>query len=87
VQTYRILYLRESRLDHSELLPGLDLLDVIDRATEQANDRTAEIWSENGKVGIVDLPSATPPLLSAHPEVGGEAEISEEMRARLRLLP
>ena len=72
MQTYRILYLRESRLDHSEILPGLDLLEVIDRATELADNRTAEIWSENGKVGIVDLPSATPPLVSAHPDDGGK---------------
>jgi hypothetical protein len=88
MQTYRILYLRENRLEQSEALPGLDLLEVIDVATAHVAGRTAEIWSDHGKVGIV----APPPdaVDRAASEDGGAAdgaEINEEMRARLRLVP
>lgn len=87
MQTYRILYLRENRLDQSEILPGLDLLEVIDVATEHVAGRTAEIWSENGKVGIVAPPPEVVEQAASEdgaPDDG--AEITEEMRARLHLV-
>jgi hypothetical protein len=82
--TFRILYLRQSRLEHSETLSGLDLLDAIDKASDRVGPETAEIWSDQGKVGIV----APMPRRSNPKDVqsdGEEAEIAEEMRARLRL--
>ena len=42
--TFRILYLRESKLEHAETLSGLDLLDAIDKASDRVGPETA---SEN----------------------------------------
>jgi len=83
--TFRILYLRESRLEHSETLSGLDLLDAIDKASDRVGPETAEIWSEQGKVGIVaPLPRRSHPKGDVQAD-GEEAEIVQAMRARMRL--
>jgi hypothetical protein len=82
--TFRILYLRQSKLEHSETLSGLDLLDAIEKASDRVGPETAEIWSDQGKVGIVaPLPRRSYPK-GGHPDVE-EAEIAQVMRARLRL--
>lgn len=84
--TFRILYLRQSRLEHSETLSDLDLLDAIDRASDRVGPETAEIWSDQGKVGIVaPLPRRSHSASAIQPD--GEAEITRVMRARLRLTP
>ena len=85
--TFRILYLRQSRLEHSETLSGLDLLDAIDKASDRVGPETAEIWSDQGKVGVVaPLPRRSQP--NGGPQRDGEeAEIAEVMKARLRLTP
>jgi hypothetical protein len=85
--TFRILYLRQSRLEGTETLSGLDLLDAIDKASDRVGPETAEIWSDQGKVGIVaPLPRRCHPNGDAQRD-DDEAEIAEVMRARLRLTP
>ena len=85
--TFRILYLRQSRLEHSETLSGLDLLDAIDKASDRVGPETAEIWSDQGKVGVVaPLPRRSHRKSSAQPDGEGR-EILQVMRARLRLTP
>lgn len=84
--TFRILYLRQSRLEHSETLVDLDLLDAIDRASDRVGPETAEIWSDQGKVGIVaPLPRRSRSNDDLRPDE--EAEITDVMRGRLRLTP
>ena len=86
--TFRILYLRQSRLQRTETLSGgLDLLDAIDRASDRVGPETAEIWSDQGKVGIVaPMPRRAHSKGNAH-RAGDEAEITEVMKARLKLTP
>ena len=85
--TFRILYLRQSRLEHSETLSGLDLLDAIDKASDRVGPETAEIWSDQGKVGVVaPLPRRSHSRAAFQPD-GEEAEIAQVMKARLRLTP
>lgn len=63
MQKFRVLYLRHNKLEHSESLTGLDLLEVIEKASKRVPDLSAEIWSERGRVGIVEplpLRSETP---------------------------
>ena len=61
MQPFRILYFRQSILKRSETADG-DLLEVIEQATDNRADETAEIWSEElGRVGVVEpLPVMTP---------------------------
>ena len=54
MQKFRVLYLRHNKLEHSESLTGLDLLEVIEKASKRVPDLSAEIWSERGRVGIVE---------------------------------
>ena len=85
--TFRILYLRQSRLEHSETLSGLDLLDAIDKASDRVGPETAEIWSDQGKVGIVaPMPRRSNPKGGVQHD-GDKAEIAEVMKASLRLTP
>ena len=85
--TFRILYLRQSRLEHSETLSGLDLLNAIDKASDRVGPETAEIWSDQGKVGIVaPMPRRSHAKEDARRD-GDGAEIAEVMKARLRLTP
>ena len=85
--TFRILYLCQSRLEHSETLSGLDLLDAIDKASDRVGPETAEIWSDRGKVGVVAPLPRRSYSRAAFPPDGEEAEIAQVMKARLRLTP
>jgi len=84
--TFRILYLRQSKLERAETLSGLDLLDAIDKASDRLGPETAEIWSDQGKVGIV-APLPRRSSAGNYTRDGKEAEIADVMRARLRLTP
>lgn len=53
METFQILYFRESVLEDTETIEALDLLEAIERASGRPPDLRAEIWSEKGKVGIV----------------------------------
>ena len=80
--TFRILYLRQSKLEHSETLSGLDLLDAIDKASDRVGPETAEIWSDQGRVGVVA------PLPRRSHSKGVFQPIEEaEIAQRLRLTP
>ena len=84
--TFRILYLRQSKLEDTETLFGLDLLEAIDRASDRVGPETAEIWSAQGKVGVVSpMPRRSHARNDAEDQE--EAEIAKVMRARLRLTP
>ena len=53
MQTFRILYFRESVLDHSEEVFARDVVEAVEQVTGTPPQLSAEIWSEQGKVGIV----------------------------------
>jgi hypothetical protein len=77
---FHIFYLRDSVLQSSETLTDADLLDAIDRAFEKSQGATAEVWSDLGRVGIVD--GGNRPIQGARsPE---EAPIMAVMRERLK---
>jgi hypothetical protein len=83
MQPFHILYFRQSVLRRAETIEG-DLLEVIDQATDHRSDDTAEIWSEFGKVGIVEaVPRQTVVEGSQQTDGPVEAEISAEMKQRL----
>ncbi len=83
MQPFRILYFRQSVLKRAETVEG-DLLEVIDQATDHRSQDTAEIWSDRGKVGIVEaLPRQTRIAWSSQPDGSAEAEIAAEMKQRL----
>ena len=85
MQFFRILYFRQSVLTRAETGEG-DLLEVIDQATEHRSDETAEIWSDLGKVGIVEpLPRQVAEQPCGQPDGPPEAEIAVEMKQRLNL--
>jgi hypothetical protein len=85
MQPFRILYLRQSVLKRAETVEG-DLLEVIDQATEHRSDETAEIWSDLGRVGIVEaLPRQAEAEPEQHSDGPVEAEIATEMKQRLDL--
>jgi hypothetical protein len=53
MQTYRILYFRESVLDHSEEVRVRDVLEAIEKAAGKPPYLRAEVWSERGRVGEI----------------------------------
>jgi hypothetical protein len=86
--TFRILYLRQSKLEATETLSGgVDLLDAIEKASDRVGPETAEIWSDQGKVGVVaPLPRRSHSAGAVQPD-GEEAEIAQIMKARLSQAP
>ena len=86
MQPFRILYFRQSVLKRAETVEG-DLLEVIDQANEHRRQDTAEIWSDLGKVGIVEpLPRQATVEEGQQPDQPTEAEIATEMKQRLELV-
>lgn len=53
VPSFRIFYFRHSVLDHVEEFEVGDVLDAVRKASGNAPDLKAEIWSDKGKVGII----------------------------------
>ena len=86
MQKFRVLYLRHNKLEHSESLTGLDLLEVIEKASKRVPDLSAEIWSERGKVGIVEprrskvSASADTPNLARFTLLGGDVKLRPDTR-------
>ena len=61
MQTFRILYLHQNALEHTETIQAGDILEAIESASlSRRPECTAEIWSDKGKVGVVG-----PSLLSS----------------------
>ena len=87
MQPFRILYFSQSILKRAETADG-DLLEVIDQANANRSEDKAEIWSDLGKVGIVEpLPRqdlGTDPQPDEASNKSG-AEIAVEMKQRLDL--
>lgn len=59
MQSFRILFFRESVLDHAEEVRVRDVLEAIERASDKAPELRAEVWSHNGRVG--EVPHPLPP--------------------------
>ena len=53
MQMFRILYFRESVLDHSEEVRARDVLEAIERASGKPPHVRAEVWAERGRVAEV----------------------------------
>ena len=54
MQTFRILYFRESVLDSTEEVQVVDVLEAIEKATSaKSPEFTAEVWGENGRICII----------------------------------
>jgi hypothetical protein len=51
--SFRIFYFRQAVLDHVEEVEVRDVVDAARRASGEAPDLKAEIWSDKGKVGII----------------------------------
>lgn len=54
MQSFRILYFRQSTLAHTEEVQVRDMLEAIEAASRKPPDMRAEVWSEKGRVGVVD---------------------------------
>jgi hypothetical protein len=50
MQKFRIIYFRESVLDHAEEVEAFDVLEAIDRVKGKAPDIRAEIWADDKRV-------------------------------------
>jgi hypothetical protein len=53
MQTYRLLYFRESLLERAREVQVDDVLEAIEKAAGQAPDVRVEVWSEDRRVGII----------------------------------
>lgn len=53
MQVFRILYFRDSVLEHAEELEVRDVLDAIEKASGKAPELRAEVWSEEKRVGEI----------------------------------
>ena len=55
MQVFRVLYFRDSVLEHAEELEVRDVLDAIEKASAKAPDLRAEVWSEEKRVGEIGI--------------------------------
>ena len=55
MQRFRILYFRESVLDHAEEIHARDVLDAIEKATSKPPHLRSEVWSDERRVGEVGM--------------------------------
>lgn len=53
MQTFRILYFRQNVLASTEEVEVQDVLEAIEKASAKSPEYTAEIWGDNGKMGMV----------------------------------
>ena len=53
MQTFRLLYFRESILERAQEVHVRDVLEAIELAAGQPSDIRIEIWSDKGRVGII----------------------------------
>jgi hypothetical protein len=53
MQTYRLLYLRDARLEDIREVQARDLVEAIGKAAGQPPDVRVEVWSDKGRVGVV----------------------------------
>lgn len=54
MQTFRILYFRDSILERAEEVRMRDMLEAIDKASGKPPHLRAEVWSEEKRVGEVN---------------------------------
>lgn len=53
MKCFRLLYFRDSLLVNAEEVQVRDLLEAIEKAGGQPPDVRVEVWSDDGRVGIV----------------------------------
>jgi hypothetical protein len=53
VQTFRLLYFRESLLENAEEVCVQNLLEAVEKASGQPPDVRVEVWVEHRRVGII----------------------------------
>jgi hypothetical protein len=53
MQMYRLLYLRDARLEDVREVEARDVPDAIAKTAGQPPDVRIEVWSDKGRVGIV----------------------------------
>lgn len=53
MQSFRILYFRESVLDHAEEVRVCDVLEAIEKASHKPAHLRVEVWSDKGRVGEI----------------------------------
>lgn len=53
MQRFRILYFRESVMDHADEVEARDILEAIEKASGKPPHLRAEIWSERGRVAEI----------------------------------
>jgi hypothetical protein len=53
MQTFRLLYFRESILENAEEVRARDLLEAVEKAAGQPPDVRVEVWSDHRRVGII----------------------------------
>jgi hypothetical protein len=53
VQTFHLLYFRESLLDHAEEVQVRDVVEAVEKAAGGPPDTRVEVWSEHRRVGII----------------------------------
>jgi hypothetical protein len=53
VQTFQLLYFRESILENAEEVRVRDVLEAVERASGKPSDMRVEVWSDKGRVGLI----------------------------------
>ena len=53
MQTYRLLYFRESLLESAEEVRARDLLEAVQKAAGQPPEIRVEVWSDQRRVGVI----------------------------------
>jgi hypothetical protein len=53
MQTFRLLYFRESLLENAKEVRVRDVVEAVERASGQLPDVRVEVWSEHRRVAII----------------------------------
>jgi hypothetical protein len=53
MQTFRLLYFRESLLQNAEEVRVRNVVEAVEKAAGQPPEIRVEVWSERGRVGII----------------------------------
>lgn len=61
MRTFRMLYFQENVLEHAEEVVVCDILQAVEAASGKPPHLRVEIWSENGRVGVLG-PSPVRPV-------------------------
>jgi hypothetical protein len=65
MQTYRLLYLRQSVLDHAEEVKANDVVEAIEHASGIEPDLRVEVWTKRSRVAVLRASPAHGPAMKA----------------------